>query len=60
MFFTQSDHRLNRVQDWTRKRLDVYSAAYEKPVRALDFSDDRLADILDKLSEPALWTKFES
>ena len=57
---SQSDHRLNRVQDWTGKRLDVYSAAYGKPVRALDFSDDRLADILDKLSDPALWTKFET
>ena len=26
----------------------------------LDFSDDRLSDILDKLSDPALWTKHET
>jgi len=29
-------------------------------VRPLDFSDDRLADILDKLSEAETWSKFES
>jgi transposase len=57
---SQSDHRLTRVEDWIGKRLDVYSAACGKSVRALDFSDDRLADILDKLSDPALWTKFET
>ena len=43
---SQCDPRLNHVQDWVEKRLNIYAA----PVRALDFSDDRPADLLDKLS----------
>ena len=40
---SQSDHRLNHVQGWVAQRLDVYSACLQRPVRALDFSADRLA-----------------
>ena len=58
--FSISDHRLNRVEDWIGKRLDAYSAAYGKSVKELDFSDDRLADNIDKLSDAALWTKFKT
>lgn len=57
---SQSDHRLNQVQDWVAQRLDVYSACLQRPVRALDFSDDRLAYVLDKLNEAEIWGKFEA
>ena len=57
---SQSDQRLNCVEDWIGKRLDVYSAVYGQSVCALDFMSDRLADILDRLSDQALWTKFET
>jgi transposase len=57
---SQSDHRLNHVQDWVAQRLDVYSVCLKRPVRALDFSDDRLAYVLDKLNEVEIWSKFES
>lgn len=57
---SQSDHRLNQVQDWVAQRLDVYSACLQRPVRALDFSDDRLAYVLDKLNEAEIWSKFET
>jgi len=57
---SQCDHRLNHVEDWVGERLQVYSACLNQPVRALDFSDDRLADLLDPLSEAELWTKFET
>lgn len=54
-----SDHRLNHVQDWVAQRLEVSAACLKRPVRALDFSDDRLAWILDKLNEDKLWSQFE-
>lgn len=54
-----ADHRLNQVQDWVAQHLDVYSACLKRPVRALDFSDDRLAYVLDKLNEVEIWPKFE-
>ena len=63
-----SDHCLNHVQDWVAQRLPVYSACLGTTVRALDFSDDRLAYVLDKLQEvpPGVvpentcWSRFET
>jgi transposase len=57
---SQSDHRLNHVEDWVATRLEVYSACLKRPVRELDFSDDRLAYVLDKLNETEIWSKFET
>jgi len=57
---SECDHRLNHVQGWVEQRQDVYSACLNSAVRPLDFSDDRLADVLDKLSEAETWSKFES
>ncbi len=54
------DHRLNHVEDWVAKRTNAYAACLERPVRALDFSDDRLAYLLDKLSESQTWSAFET
>jgi transposase len=53
------DHRLNHVEDWVKLRLDIYAACLQCCVRAFDFSDDRLADILDKLNQAKLWSEFE-
>ncbi len=53
------DHRLNHVEAWVTPRLDIYAACLKRCVRAFDFSDDRLADILDKLSQAKLWSEFE-
>ncbi len=54
------DHRLNHVEDWVAKRADAYAVCLRRPVRGLDFSDDRLAYLLDKLSEPRIWSSFET
>jgi transposase len=54
------DHRLNHVEDWVAKRADAYAACLKRPVRGLDFSDDRLAYLLDKLSEARIWSAFET
>jgi transposase len=47
---SEGDHRLREVQPWAQQRLQTLSACLGKPVRGLDFQDDRLADMLDHLS----------
>lgn len=57
---SQADHRMNAVQQWAEKRLETLSSLFDEPVRALDFSDDRLASILKALSDDARWDRFEA
>ena len=47
---SQGDHRLCRLQPWAEANLHTLSACLGKAVRPLDFQDDRLADILDRLA----------
>src|SRR5947209_10408443 len=44
---SEGDHRLSELQPWAQNHLLTISACLGKPVRALDFQDDRLADMLD-------------
>src|SRR5262245_5113867 len=53
------DHRLNQVESWVEQRLDLDAACLGPSVRAFEFSDDRLADLLEKLSQAQLWSQFE-
>jgi transposase len=53
------DHRLNQLQDWAAQHLEMLAACLGKPVRPLDFHDDRLADMLDALHDPTPWAAFE-
>ncbi|MGB9619962.1 MAG: DUF4277 domain-containing protein, partial [Armatimonadota bacterium] len=57
---SEGDHRLNQVQDWAQARLHVLQVALGAEVRALDFSDDRLASGLDLLSDDEAWMAFET
>lgn len=57
---SQADHRLNQVQAWADKRLQTLRCCTAQPVTALDFSDDRLAQVLRSLSEDARWDSFEA
>lgn len=57
---SQANHRLLHVEPWADKRLQVLQACLGKPVRALDFSDDRLAWMLTALGDEKLWGQFES
>lgn len=56
---SEADHRMNRVQDWAAKRLGILQGCLGMEVRALDFSDDRLAAGLDLLSQDEAWAQFE-
>ena len=57
---SQGDHCLSHVQRWVEEHLDTLAAALDKPIRPLDFSDDRLALILDAFSEAETWGDFET
>jgi transposase len=56
---SEGDHRLNHVQLWVEARLQGLASCLGRPVRALDWSDDRLAAVLDYLSDDAAWEAFE-
>ena len=56
---SEGDHRLSHAQAWAAQRLTTLSTCIGQEVRALDFSDDRLALILRALSDDEGWASFE-
>lgn len=56
---SQGDHRLNQVEDWTESLSISLKACLSESLRPLDFSDDRLATVLDELSNDLAWEHFE-
>src|SRR5262249_41592227 len=52
---SQGDHRLCELQPWAQANRHTLQACLGKPVRPLDFHDDRLADMLDRLSVDEAW-----
>jgi len=56
---SQGDHRLNQVQGWAARRLDMLRACTGQPVQELDLTDDRLADVLRTLADDAAWVSCE-
>ena len=57
---SESDHRLNQVEGWAEQRLETLRGSLGEAVRALDFSDDRLARGLELLSDDERWKAFEA
>lgn len=56
---SEANHRLSHVQAWAERRLKLLEGCLGQPVRALDFSDDRLAAVLDYLSRDQAWSDYE-
>src|SRR3954447_20440763 len=56
---SEGDHRLYHLRPWAQQHLLTLQACLGKTVRALDFHDDRLADVLDALARPTPWQAFE-
>ena len=56
---SEGDHWLNHVEPWAKPRLNCLQACLGQEVRSLDCSDDRLAAVLDYLSEDEPWQTFE-
>jgi hypothetical protein len=44
---SEATHRLSHGEPWAAQRLSTLGAGVGQPVRALDFSDDGLATVLD-------------
>jgi transposase len=57
---SQADHRLNHVEPWAEKRLHTLRGCTSHPLHPLDVSDDRLALVLQALSDDGRWGTFES
>lgn len=58
---SESDHRLSHVEQWSSSLLSSLSVLLDYPgLHALDFSDDRLARLLDRVSDDNQWRKFEN
>ena len=57
---SEGDHRLSYLEDWVADRPVTLSASLNQEIQRLDFSDDRLADVLRLLSDDEHWSAFES
>lgn len=56
---SESDHRLSYVEPWAQEREQTLQALFPEPMEAKDFSDDRLGDVLDYLSQDESWQEIE-
>jgi transposase len=56
---SEGDHRLNHVAPWATQRLHTLRECTGQPVHPLDISDDRLATVLEALSDDPRWRAFE-
>jgi len=56
---SESDHRLSYVEPWAAERLQTLQALFPEPMEAKDFTDDRLGDVLDYLSQDESWQEVE-
>jgi transposase len=55
----EADHRLVQVRSWARQRLMTLRQCSGQAVAELDFTDDRLADVLTALGDDVRWQAFE-
>jgi transposase len=56
---SEADHRMNRVQPWTERRLETLRGCSDVRLQVRDLADDRLADVLRHLSDDERWRAFE-
>lgn len=56
---SQGDHRLNPVEAWASGLSHTLEPCLAPDIRSLDFSDDRLERVLDRLSHDEQWDTFE-
>jgi transposase len=56
---SQADHRLNHVEPRAEQRLQTLRRCIRQFIHPVDVSDDRLAGILEALSDDERWCTFE-
>ncbi len=57
---SEHNHNMDRVQEWVAKRLQILRALTGQALTELDFTDDRLALCLRKLSQAGVWQPIEA
>ncbi len=57
---SEGDHRLNQAEAWAQGRQHVLRPFLNSALQGNDFRDDRLAIVLDLLSEDENWVGFEA
>jgi len=57
---SQADHRMNRVRDWVMTLITTLTACLPVAWHPLDFTDDRLADLVRALSDDHAWMACEA
>jgi len=56
---SQADHRKSAVREWANGMPHTLEYLRGYPIRAVEFSDDRLGGVLYRLSEDATWDAIE-
>jgi hypothetical protein len=58
---SECDHRLQNVEDWSESRLPLLQIlSGENDLCSLDFSDDKLGLLLEKLGDCVAWGEIEA
>jgi transposase len=57
---SEADHRLSQVRGWAQQRQETLRRCSGQVVDELDFTDDRLADVLTVLGDDERWQAFEA
>src|SRR6266851_6921104 len=57
---SEGDHRMNQVQPWVAHLRQTLSSGTGQAVQDRYWSDDRLAIVLDALSDDQTWQHFET
>ena len=56
---SQGDHKKSGVQDWANDLKETLGGLFGKPLRDIDFSDDRLSNITRRFSIDKKWQELE-
>src|SRR5215831_18878117 len=56
---SQGDHRKSAVREWANALPHTLEKLVGQPMRAVEFSDDRLGGVLRRLSDDAAWAAIE-
>lgn len=57
---SHADHRKSPVQAWTQELHHSLETLIGQPIRSVEFSDDRLTLLLNRLNDPAAWESLEA
>jgi transposase len=57
---SQADHRKSYVQAWVDSLQHTLETLIGQPIRPVDFSDDRLTLVLNRLSDREVWQELEA